>query len=97
MNAARGERCTVNIPGFCNYNAETVVFAHHNDGTGGSNRLTGALTGGFACDQCHAAIDSRIPHRICGEDMEFFKRRSMIRTLERLIDRGLVTVRGLGR
>ena len=27
--AAKGEQCTLNITGVCNYNPETVVLAHY--------------------------------------------------------------------
>ncbi len=97
MDAAKGEPCTVNIPGVCNYNCETTVFCHHNDGTGGSNKLTGPLTGGIGCSECHDCLDGRKPWPLgySDADKELFKRRSMIRTINRLINLGLVTVSGL--
>lgn len=95
MDSAHGETCTLNIPGYCNYNPETVVFCEHNDGTGGSNKLSGPLTGGYGCHCCHDVIDGRVGHSHPAEDIEFYKRRSMIRTIGRLIDKGLVTVSGL--
>lgn len=90
MDAAKGEPCTLNIVGVCSYNLETTVFCHHPDGTGGSNRLTGPLSGGFGCHDCHQFIDGRTPPGLHGEDREFYLRRSMMRTLNRLIERGLV-------
>jgi len=92
MDSARGEQCTVEVPGACNYDPDTVVFCHHNDGTGASNKLTGPLTGGYGCSGCHDVIDNRVAHDWPLEDIEFFKRRSMIRTLNRLLDRGLVKI-----
>ena len=90
MKAARSQACTLAIPGVCNHDPETVVFCHHNDGTGGSNRLTGPLTGGFGCSACHDCIDGRGFKGYLNGELEFFKRRSMIRTLNKLIEMGLV-------
>lgn len=98
MDSARGEACTLGIPFVCNHDPETVVFCHHNDGTGGSNKLTGPLTGGYGCSACHDVIDGRSDIVLGYEekrDLEFYKRRSMIRTLNRLIAKGLVKVSGL--
>ncbi|MEE9158941.1 MAG: nuclease domain-containing protein [Gammaproteobacteria bacterium] len=94
-DAAKGEPCTLNIPGHCNYNIETTCFCHHDDGTGGSNRLTGPLSGGIGCSGCHDCIDGRVPTALSQDDMEFFKRRSQNRTINRLIELGLVKVAGL--
>ena len=91
MNAARGEDCTLALPGVCKARTDTTVFGHHNDGTGGSNKLTGPLTGGFACFECHQVLDGHVPMPIqIKADIEFYKRRSMIRTINRLIEMGLV-------
>lgn len=95
MASAKGENCTLSIPGVCNYDPDTVVFCHHNDGTGGSNKFTGPLTGGYGCYSCHQIIDGRDDKTWHKPDIEFFKRRSMIRTINRLIEKGLVKVDGL--
>ncbi len=96
MAAAKNELCTVGFPSVCRARSDTTVFAHHNDGTGGSNRLTGPLTGGFACHECHQMLDGKVPMpEWIREDLEFYKRRSMTRTINRLIELGLVTVAGL--
>jgi len=97
MDAARDESCTLNIPAGCDWGTETTVYCHFPDGTGGSNRLTGPLCGGFGCQGCHAIIDGRTPPALSNEDQEFYMRRSANRTINRLIERGLVTVKGLGR
>ena len=95
MNAAKGENCTFAIPGHCNYDPLTVVAAHLPDYSGGSSRLAGPLAIGFACGGCHDVIDRRVPTHINNEDREFYMRRAQTRTINRLIDRGLVKVDGL--
>lgn len=58
--SARGQQCQVRMPGICNGNPETVVFAHY--------RLTGScrtgikpsdLLGAYACSACHDEADRR--------------------------------------
>ena len=93
--SAKGEKCTLNITGWCNYDVETTVFAHFPDGTGGSNKLGGDIAnGGYACYDCHAVVDNRVKHRVPKEDIEFYMRRSVRRTLMRLIEKGFVKVVG---
>jgi len=88
MDAARGEPCTLRTE-HCNANPETTVAAHLPDGTGGSNRLTGPLSIAFACSSCHDAIDGRIKTSYAFSK-EYYMRRGMMRTINRLIEMGLV-------
>jgi hypothetical protein len=59
--AARGQDCTLRIPGVCNQNPETVVLCH-------SNRLEHGKGMGikaddkyacFGCSSCHDVLDGR--------------------------------------
>lgn len=96
MDSARGENCTINVAGVCCYNPETTVYCHFPDGSGGSNRLTGPIHGGYGCNTCHDSIDGRWGSRDFSSDSkEFYMRRSMNRTINRLIEKGLITVSGL--
>ncbi len=96
MDAAKGEQCTLNMVGVCIHDPETSVMAHLPDGTGGSNRLTGPLSIAIACYACHGELDSPSNHRQVTElDREFYMRRGLMRTLDRLIDKGLIQVKGL--
>ena len=90
MDAARGEECTLNIVGFCKYESETTVAAHLPDGSGGSNKYTGPLSIAFACGDCHSVIDGRVLTPVTREDREFYMRRGMMRTMTRLVDRGIL-------
>lgn len=54
--SARGQLCQARIPGVCNYDPRTTVFAHLNGyGIGGKNP---DLFGAFCCSDCHRYIDS---------------------------------------
>lgn len=95
MQAARGEACTLNIEGVCNYNTDTTVCAHLSFGEGGGARRTGPLSVAFACSDCHDAIDGRTGVDLDSCDRDFYLRRAQIRTINRLIHLGVVTVKGL--
>lgn len=43
--AAKGEQCTLNIAGVCNYNPETVVFCHFPSETHGMGLKSDDLSG----------------------------------------------------
>ncbi len=90
--SAKGERCTANIVGVCNYDIEKTVFAHFPDGSGGSNKLNGDLCGGYVCSDCHDALDGRQKSYLTPGDKEFYMRRSTQRTLIRLVDKELVKI-----
>lgn len=94
MNAARGEKCTLNIVGVCNYGPDTVVACHLPSGDGGSSRLSGPLSIAFGCSSCHDFIDGRNIARfdISDNDLEFYLRRGQTRTLNRLIEMELVKI-----
>lgn len=56
---ARGQDCTMNVPGVCNYNPETVVLAHSNsmaDGKGKGYKANDH-SGVWACYACHTWLD----------------------------------------
>lgn len=88
--AAKGEDCTLNIAGVCNYNPETVVLCHFPSETHGIGLKSNDLSAGFGCSACHDVIDGRSHIKLSKEDKEFYMRRSQFRTLLRLIDKGIV-------
>lgn len=59
--SARGEQCTLRLPGICNRNPETTVWAHSNTPEGGKARgkkleIVDHI-GAYACDCCHMVYD----------------------------------------
>jgi ferredoxin len=56
---ARGQDCLFNIPGVCNYNAETTVAAHSNllrHGKGKGLKAHDCYSA-WACSNCHSWLD----------------------------------------
>lgn len=92
--SARGEHCTVRIPGVCKDRTETTVFAHLNGG-GMGLRHSDAL-GAYACFECHQVIDGHVrsdhPHVV----LLLWHLQAIARTLQILIDKGLVKLAGQG-
>jgi hypothetical protein len=59
LDAARGQNCTLRIPGICNGNSETTVAAHSNQIMHGKGMGIKAhdCFAAWACSSCHAEID----------------------------------------
>jgi len=88
---ARGQDCQVRIDGVCNFNHETVVFAHINGGGLGIKRPD--TEGAFCCSDCHDVLDLR--RRIEGltyDKIKLYHHEGAMRTREILIDKGLIKV-----
>jgi len=85
--SARGEVCTLNIPGVCNHNPETTVLCHapHPDkGMGHKGPDTWAA---YGCSDCHAAMDKHVLLRAQEIAVWFHAIRE---TQRRLIKKGLM-------
>lgn len=93
--AARGELCTVQIAGICRHTTETTVLAHlpHEGGIMGGK--VDDLSSCFACDMCHSVIDGVRPWPGDeGMHREFYLRRAMVRTWRRLMEKGVISIKG---
>lgn len=55
--SARGQHCTVRLPGVCDDNTETTVLAHLNGG--GMGMKKSSIHGAYSCAKCHDALDRR--------------------------------------
>ncbi|WP_019272720.1 nuclease domain-containing protein [Neisseria lactamica] len=55
--AAKGEQCTLNIAGVCNYNPETTVLCHFLGETHGMGLKSDDLSAGFGCSTCPMQYD----------------------------------------
>jgi len=88
--AARGQDCTMQVVGVCNFNPETTIHAHFPSEIAGYKATD--ISGGQICSACHDWIDRRIPSD--DSDREFYMRRSQVRTMTRLVDMGIITVKG---
>lgn len=59
--SARGEDCQIRLPGVCNFNPETTVWAHANGSAAGKGigMKSESLLGTYACSACHDVVDGR--------------------------------------
>lgn len=58
--AARGQRCTIMLPG-CLPGTETVVFCHSNESVHGKGvgKKSDDIFGAFGCQHCHDVYDRK--------------------------------------
>lgn len=91
LDAANGERCTVESPD-CNHNTETTVFAHFNESYAGkgAGQKADDCAGVFACSDCHDWLDYRANGTAHEQEKEWYWRRAYYRTIRRLIEKGVL-------
>lgn len=94
-DSARDEECTVRIVGICNYRTDTTIWAHLPDESKGGSTKADDISGCYSCQACHDAMDGRRKTALTAEDREFYMRRAMVRTWRRLLDKGIVTIKGV--
>ena len=93
-DSARGEQCTLRIPGVCCGDPETVVLAHPPVANGGMGTKGSDIDGAFACHQCHDVLDGRTTNTVpLWEVYECFIR-GAAETRARMVERGLIKVEG---
>ena len=93
-DSARGQTCTIEIPGVCNHDPETTVFAHYQaPGHGGMGTKSDDSSGAYACSSCHDVLDGRSPRQnwIKGDAMQWYWFRGMRRTWKRLLEDEVLT------
>lgn len=92
--SAKGEDCTMMIPGVCNHNPETVVWAHSNRYEHGKSmgRKAEDRFGCYSCSSCHAVLDGQAtrPYGVTKEDIESYFDQAMERSQSILRDKGLL-------
>lgn len=86
--AAKGQQCTARIPGICNFNTETTVFAHLNGG--GMGMKQSDLHGAFCCSDCHYWLDSDYVRHTTREERDLRHYEAMIITQKILLKNGLI-------
>lgn len=92
-DAARGEDCTLNIAGVCNYDSSTVVLTHLPDESHGMAHKSDDISACFSCSSCHDVIDRRTVNETFEQDREWYLRRGMVRTWRRLIEMQIVSIK----
>ena len=92
--AARGQSCTVRLPGVCNGNPDTVVLAHAPAGGRGIARKADDSHAAFACDACHSVLDGRAKSDIDREEILECWLRGIAETHAIWRDMHLITIKG---
>ena len=91
--SAKGEDCTIRLPGICNFNPETTVLCHpntHRAGKGKGLKAHDAL-GAYGCSACHAVVDGvRCNMPRCDVELAFWH--GHCETFIKLIQKGLVDI-----
>jgi hypothetical protein len=96
-NAAKGQECTLQIPGVCIGGTETTVACHSPlwEDRNGTKAPDHAIS--FGCVACHSVLDRREKHydgeqvQLMPEDEQrYYFHRGMVRTLANLIERGII-------
>lgn len=91
LDGAKGQMCTVRIPGVCNRDRDTVISAHIRDGSTGMGVKASDLSTVSCCSSCHDAIDGR-SIVLSREDWLFYALRGLQETLQQRFDAGLLIV-----
>jgi len=88
--SARDEDCLVRIPGYCNYDISTTVFAHKN-GSGNFGGKSSDMLGAYACSACHDLVDGRSkPYNYSGSALKLMFYEGIFRTQLKLKAKGLL-------
>lgn len=93
--SARGERCTLRLPGICNHDTRTTVLAHLRDlsPSGGMGTKPSDVNAVYACSDCHDVIDGRRQTEMTPHELGFEEGRALCETILRLADKGLLEVK----
>ena len=92
--SANGEQCQIRLPGVCNHNRETTVWAHGNGSAAGKGigMKSDDLLGSYACSACHDVYDRRVPTEMPRVEVELAFWEGHARSLRILIEKGVIVV-----
>lgn len=94
--AAKGQACTLEIPGACLYGTETTVPCHSPLPEDRNGTKSSDLAVAFGCMGCHDVADRRAKVNggfISDDDQRYYIHRGIMRTQARLVEMGIVTVK----
>ena len=89
--SARSEECQVRLPGICNGDPATTVWAHANGSAAGKGigMKSPDLLGAYACSSCHDEVDRRT-RKMERDHVRLAFCEGHFRSLRKLIEKGLV-------
>lgn len=93
-DSARGEQCTLRLPGICNGDPSTSVLAHLPFGGRGMGLKAGDTHSVVACSSCHDALDGRAPAPISKGELYECCLRAKAETETLWLSAGLISVKG---
>lgn len=96
-DSARGESCSLRIPGICNGNRETTVLAHLNSNRKGTGNKSPDIFAVYACSSCHDWLDGRIPKDLDplhGRSKAVEQLRALMETWLKFHDKDLIEIKG---
>jgi len=89
--SAKGQPCTVRIPGVCRPapENETTVLAHLNGYGMGGKHLS--IHGAYACNCCHDVVDGRVKYDGLGSALlKLYHLEGVIRTQQIMVKEGVL-------
>lgn len=93
-DAAKGQQCTLDIPGICMGGTETTVACHSPLGEDRNGTKAPDFAAMDGCMHCHAVIDRRekMPDGdyIVTDEQRFYVHRAIMRTLANRFERGVL-------
>ncbi|MCK9394199.1 MAG: DUF1364 domain-containing protein [Methylobacter sp.] len=91
--SAKGQNCTVRLPG-CSFDPATTVFAHIAGVRFGHGMAKKTKLGAYACHKCHDLIDSRVPRPegMTRQDIKLAHYEATMETLLQLDEKGLINL-----
>jgi len=85
-NSARGEDCSMRLPGICNFNPESTSLCHINTVFKGTGMKSPDIFAFFGCSACHDAVDGRSNNPVDPQDIL----NAMVETQMKLFEKGLI-------
>ena len=94
LKAAKGQDCTIRLPGCCNQDPETVVAAHLPHKSAGRAMKAHDVLIADGCSACHLAIDGQSPYDWEAHGIDRWEAlfSAMADTLVNRIERGIIIV-----
>ena len=91
-DSARGQPCTIEIPGVCNHDPQTTVLAHYQPpGHGGMGTKPDDSSAAYACSSCHDQLDGRTTWWDAGSSKDWYWFRGMRQTWRLLLENEVLT------
>lgn len=88
-NSARGQPCTLAIPGICSHDPEQTVLCHLPSEVKGTGNKSDDFFSVLGCSSCHIHLDN---HRLNREDELYYSLRALARTWRFWVTSGLILV-----